>query len=235
MKVVSMNQPCYIPWYGFIERVAMSDVHVIGDDKQFVKSEIQTRNRIRTKEGVRWLTVPVEGHSSGKKINDVLIADTDWRHKHKATLQVAYKKAPFFDKFWKNYERILNQDWISLSSINIAIQNQLLKDFGIDNQLVLGSSLQIEGTRGDYLFNLCRELDADAYLTTAKAKAYLPEDKFAHAGIEIIYHIYEEEPYTQMYPGFEPFMSALDRLFCTGKPKSIEPQEILNTIKTYRI
>lgn len=231
--ILSMNQPCYIPWYGFVERVGMSDIHVIGDDKQFVKTEIQTRNRIRTKDGVRWLTVPVKGHSTGLKIKDVELADTQWNTKHKDILRVAYKKAPFFQIHWQKYETILSQDWRYLSDLNVAIQNQLVQDFGFKTKMVLGSELQVEGTKGEYLFNLCKELDADVYVTTAKAKAYLPEDKFERAGIKIAYHIYDEEPYPQLHPGFEPFMSAMDRLFCTGKPKATDPQEILNTITTY--
>lgn len=232
--ILSMNQPCYIPWYGFVERVGMSDVHVIGDDKQFVKTEIQTRNRIRTKDGVRWLTVPVRGHSAGKMIRDVEIADTQWQNKHITNLKVSYKKAPFFQTYGPRYETLLSQGWKYLSDLNVALQKQIVNDFGFKTKMILGSELQVEGSRGEYLFNLCRELDADVYVTTAKAKAYLPEDKFERAGIKIAYHVYEEEPYQQVYPGFEPFMSALERLFCTGKPKAIEPQEILNTITTYR-
>ena len=212
----------------------MTDLHVIADDKQFVKNDLQNRNRIRMRDGVKWITVPVQGRSSMKKINEMLIAGSDWRSKHIGMIEQSYRTAPCFKKFWPDFLQILSEDWIGLADLDVAIQNLILRSFNFrKTKMLLGSELQIEGKRGEYLFNLCKELDADVYVTTPNGKKYLPEDKFERAGIQIFYHIYEEEQYAQVFPGFEPRMSAIDRLFCTGKPKSIEPSEILNINKPY--
>ncbi|HDM77644.1 MAG TPA: hypothetical protein ENG51_14410, partial [Deltaproteobacteria bacterium] len=52
-------QPGYLPWLGFFDQMAWADVFVLYDDVQFTKRDWRSRNRIRTANGVTWLTVPI--------------------------------------------------------------------------------------------------------------------------------------------------------------------------------
>ena len=83
--IVSVNQPAYLPWLGYFDRIAASDLHVVLDNVQFEKNSFVNRNRIMTARGPTWLTVPVQ--TSGKfgalPINELLIADDPrWAVKH---------------------------------------------------------------------------------------------------------------------------------------------------------
>ena len=57
--IVSVHQPQYIPWIGYFHKIRSSDLFVLLDNVQYKKREFQNRNKIRTKEGSIWLTVPV--------------------------------------------------------------------------------------------------------------------------------------------------------------------------------
>lgn len=57
--IVSINQPAYLPWLGYFDRIARSDIHVVLDHVQFEKNSFTNRNKIRTKEGSAWLTIPL--------------------------------------------------------------------------------------------------------------------------------------------------------------------------------
>ena len=46
---ISINQPAYIPWLGYYERIANSDVHIVLDHVQFEKNSMVNRNIIATK------------------------------------------------------------------------------------------------------------------------------------------------------------------------------------------
>lgn len=59
MKRVGILQPGYIPWVGFFEQIYKTEIFVIYDDVQYTKKDWRNRNRIKTKDGIIWLNVPV--------------------------------------------------------------------------------------------------------------------------------------------------------------------------------
>ena len=53
---VSINQPAYLPWLGYFDRIAKSDLHVVLDHVQFEKNSMVNRNKIRTKDRIIIMT-----------------------------------------------------------------------------------------------------------------------------------------------------------------------------------
>ncbi len=95
-------QPAYIPWRGFFHLIQKADVFVFYDDVQYDRRGWRNRNRVKTANGSTWITVPV---SSAKPREDTTIVDvsidwsSDWARKHWSTIELAYKKAPFFAQY----------------------------------------------------------------------------------------------------------------------------------------
>ena len=56
--ILAAHQPHYLPWLGYLYKMATCDVFVHLDDVQYKKREFQNRNRIRTHAGPKWLTAP---------------------------------------------------------------------------------------------------------------------------------------------------------------------------------
>ena len=109
MTTISIHQPVYLPWLGFIEKVTSSEKFVFLDDVQFEKNGFQNRNKIRTYDGEMWLTVPVKVKSQ-TLLKDVKINySTDWINKHKKSIIQNYKKAEFFDNYWFELEKIYDE------------------------------------------------------------------------------------------------------------------------------
>ena len=77
--IVSIMQPAYIPWLGYFDRIAKSDLHVVLDnvtmDKNS-KTKFTNRNKSRTPQGWSWLTVPLKSVSKSNEvvINEIEIA-----------------------------------------------------------------------------------------------------------------------------------------------------------------
>ena len=59
-KKVIITQSNYIPWKGYFDSLALCDIFVIYDDMQFTKRDWRNRNLIKTQNGLKWLTIPVE-------------------------------------------------------------------------------------------------------------------------------------------------------------------------------
>ena len=72
--VIGILQPGYLPWLGFFEQLHCSDVFVIYDDVQYDKGSWRNRNRIKTANGIQWLTVPVRFDFGDRPlVNEVLL------------------------------------------------------------------------------------------------------------------------------------------------------------------
>jgi hypothetical protein len=63
MKCVIL-QPSYIPWRGYFHQILKSDIFVFYDDVQYDKHGWRNRNRIKTHQGVIWLSIPVYSMTS---------------------------------------------------------------------------------------------------------------------------------------------------------------------------
>src|SRR5580692_10745983 len=76
-------QPSYLPWLGYLAQVQRCDVFVVYDDVQFDKHGWRNRNRIKTAQGLQWLTVPVLTHGQQQPSNRDIEIDNKqpWRKK----------------------------------------------------------------------------------------------------------------------------------------------------------
>ena len=53
-------QPSFLPWIGFFDMVLSTDKLVFLDDVKFSKGSWVNRNRIKTKKGLEWITIPLK-------------------------------------------------------------------------------------------------------------------------------------------------------------------------------
>jgi len=222
--IVSINQPAYLPWLGYFHRIAVSDAHIVLDHVQFEKISFTNRNKIRTSEGWCWLTVPVKtaGKFGGLSIHEIEIAnEKKWAFKHWQSLRLNYSRAPFFDPHTAFFESIYSRQWQRLADLMREITVYLLDALGIRTKLYFSSEMKVPGKKDELVLNLCRELGATVYLSGPLGRNYLQEDAFGRQGITVRYDDYRHPSYPQVYPGFEPYMAALDLLFNTG-PTSLE-------------
>jgi hypothetical protein len=179
----------YIPWLGYFDKIARSDCFVILDQVQYKSREYQNRNRIRTKNGSMWLTVPVKSKGRGReKICDIHIDNSNgWRKKHCNSLKAWYKGARFFHRYFPFFEEVLTGDWEKLEEINMHIIQYMLKELDINTTVYFESDLDITSTKTDRIIDLCRKLNADVYLSGSGGRDYLEEEKFEGEDIRLVY------------------------------------------------
>lgn len=217
--IVSINQPAYLPWLGYFDRIARSDVHVVLDHVQFEKNSMTNRNKIRTKDGWAWLTVPVR---TGGRFGDLAIGalETDntarWAKKHAQALRSNYAKAPFFTEHFPFFEDVYSRDWPLLAPLLKEIALYMLRAFGIETKIVYSSDLGITTVKDVLVLDICRTLGADAYVSGPFGRDYLDPEAFGKENIALYFHDYVHPEYRQAFAGFEPYMSAIDLLFNHG-------------------
>ncbi len=220
MKCV-IFQPSYIPWRGFFEQVYLADVFIFYDDVQYDKHGWRNRNRIKTHQGVRWLTIPVysKGHiKEGIPINQIEIDNRQpWNSKHWALLQQEYCKAPHFERYAEMLEDFYNRQPVLLADFTIDLTIALARAMGIHHtRFMRSSSLSAMGNKTDRLIDMLTQIGATEYISGPSARDYIEEEKFRAANIKLKYMVYNYPEYPQLYPPYDPQVSILDLLFMTG-------------------
>ena len=163
--IVSIHQPQFLPWLGYFDKIASSDIFILLDNVQFKKNEWQNRNKIRTPQGWQWLTVPVL-HNFGQKISEVKINNQiKWKDNHLKTLELNYKKSPFFGKYFPFFEELYRQEWECLADINIFVIQKMVDLLGIKTKIVKSSDYQATEDNTQRLIDLCKLLKGDQYLS----------------------------------------------------------------------
>lgn len=223
-KRVAIVQSSYIPWKGYFDLIRAADEFILLDDVQFTKRDWRSRNRIKTNDGLLWLTIPVHTTGrSGQAIQDVLISDDGWAYRHWQTIRRAYARAPFFEAYAPLIERLYAKPAANrLSAVNRSFIDTIAGALAIETCISWSSDYAPSGGRNERLIDLCTRAGATEYLSGPSARDYLDVPAFADAGISVRFADYSGYPeYAQVHPPFEHAVSALDLLFCAG-PRALE-------------
>ncbi|MBU3925558.1 WbqC family protein, partial [Patescibacteria group bacterium] len=190
------------------------------DDVQYDKNGWRNRNRIKTQNGITWITIPVHG-SINSKISEIKIDNTqNWQRKHINAIRINYCKSPYFDEYWPIFSDIFNKKWEKLIDLQIVLIKKINKILGINRKIKFSSKLNISGNRIDRLINICKYFDANIFYEGATGKNYIDEKKFNDVGIKIKFQDYKHPRYHQLYGDFVSHLSIIDLIFNEG-PNSL--------------
>lgn len=213
---VTIHQPQFMPWLGYLDKIDQADLFIMLDTVQFKKNEWQNRNRIRTAKGWQWLTVPVLQHF-GQRIDEVLINPTAaWKDQHLRALEMHYARAPYRDRYLAQLRDLYSAPWNKLSDLNKAIVRWLLDAYGITTPVHSAADHAAREEPTSRLIDLCRSVDATQYLAGPGAERYMDRPRFESSGVQLEMQVFQHPIYRQAYEPFEPNLSAVDLLFMQG-------------------
>ena len=226
MKKVAVLQSNYIPWKGYFEIIKEVDEFIIYDDVQYTKNDWRNRNKILSREGLQWLTIPVKQKTIHQKINETEISRFNWNKKHWQSLVTNYAKSPFFKEtsnvLKSFYESI---DSFNLSEINIFFIKKICDILLIDTKISLCSDYSYDRSlhKENRLLSLLNASNASEYISGPAAKDYMNEDSFIKENIQIhwmTYGPYKRYDQLHSYNNFENNVSIIDVLFNVGLKNS---------------
>ncbi|RED18292.1 WbqC family protein [Pontivivens insulae] len=212
---ISIHQPAYLPWLGYLEKIAQSDVFVFLDTVQFEKNSFTNRNQINSTSGPIWLTVPVvsKGHI-GKPLSQLQIADGQpWARKHIASLQASYRKAPSYSRFSEQIEATIRTDTDLLADLCFEQLCVLAELFELETKIVKASTLNLRSRKSDLILEICTELGATHYLSGTHGRDYLELEAFDKNGIDVAFQSFSTPQYSQIHGDFIPNLACVDYLF----------------------
>lgn len=217
-KRIAILQSNYVPWKGYFDIIRSVDEFVLYDEVQYTKNDWRNRNKIKTSNGLTWLTIPVRAERLHQTISETSVADPAWAGKHAALLTRHYSQAPGAELLPALHDLYASVPSGLLSEINEYFLRAICAMLGIATPITRSDSYQREQPdRTDRLIEICRKAGAATYVSGPAAKGYLDQSKFEAARIEIAWFDYAGyRPYEQLYPPYEHGVSILDLLLCTG-------------------
>ena len=226
--IVAAHQPHYLPWLGYLAKIAACDVFVVMDDLQYEAQNFQNRNRLKLNHGAQWMTVPLVRGPQQDRICDKLImnggsAKEHWQRKTFETLKVHYRSAPHWARYEAQLADVFTRPWTRLVDLDLHMLTLHLEWFEIKKPVMLSSSLGLSGQKTDRIQSLCRAVGADTYLSGGGgSRGYLDVTQLERAGISVAWQSFAHPIYPQRYPerGFVSHLGALDLLLNCG-PDSV--------------
>lgn len=221
---LTIHQPEFLPWLGFLDKTSLSDKFIVLDNVQYRHKYFQNRNKIKTITGETWLNVPVQRNGKTRDIGliqDIKIDNTkDWSNKITRCIYHNYCKTPYYSKYSPELFKIFNEiTHVSLCDLNIKLIKFLFKVFKIKTEIIRASSLNISGSGEDLILKIARHFKPEIYIsgpTGIAGRGTDYEKHFTASGIGVVYHKFSHPIYKQASTGFIPNMSSIDKLFNVG-------------------
>jgi hypothetical protein len=229
MIKAAIIQSNYIPWKGYFDIINDVDVFCFYDEVKYTKNDWRNRNKIYSKNGLHWITIPIPKDAVRLKISEVIITDKSWQEQHYKMLMTTYGGAPYFSQleYFMN-ELFVKNKWENLSELNQFSIKLISEYIGIKTEFVNSKGYKLSGNRVERLINLVKDLGGSEYISGPSAKDYLQnfEHLFEENNIKLTYKEYPVYPdYKQLRLPFEHFVSILDLI------ANIEQNEILKYMK----
>jgi len=223
--IVTAHQPAYLPWLGYIHKIAISDIYVLLDDVQFEKNSFTNRNKIWSANGEVLLTVPIQskGHID-KPMRELEISNNEkWCAKHWKSIELNYKKAPYSSRYAPWLESIYNKQWNTLVELTDVMLSFFLGEMGITTKIVRQSELSLKSHKQDLVFDLCKATGATTYISGKLGKDYIDAAPFEGAGIKVYFQDYNHPVYPQIgNREFTPYLGIIDLLMNVGPDQALQ-------------
>jgi hypothetical protein len=228
---VVATQSNYIPWRGYFQQMWQATQFVLLDCVQYTRRDWRNRNRVKTPQGLSWLTIPVDTKGRfAQAIDETRVSDPSWAQAHLRTINACYGRAQFFyaEIGWiaQAFEEASQHDM--LSAINRHLLLSFARRLGIDTPIlgcdeVLPRRELVAMDANRRLLELCRALGATRYLSGPAARDYLDASLFEAHGISVEWMDYSRlSPYRQCWGPFEPSVSIVDLVLNLGSVEAAE-------------
>jgi hypothetical protein len=219
-RIIAIHQPNFFPWLGYFDKIARSDVFVILDNTQYSRGTWTNRVMLSVAGKPAWMTVPVDRQFEGTRlIKDIKIRnDERWREKTIKTIQMNYARAQYFVDVFPFVSSIITQQTDNLAAFNTQTILQIMQKLELPtDKVVMASTLSTIGTATDLLVSIVQSLNGTGYLCGGGASGYQEDEKFAAAGVALIYQEFTHPIYSQGKSGeFVPGLSIIDALMHCG-------------------
>ena len=197
---ISINQPYWCPYAGYLRLLATTDIFVIYDDVQFEKGGWVHRNKLQRMDGkIDWLHIPIQRPSLGTKIKELQWMDgsDEFWIKNSRRFKAFNEDANNFLRFYAYYLQQANKrmeykhrtplDFIvgCLDASNYELR--IGKGTPVKADMIYSSTMGIpEALKGqDRVIWICKKLKAKEYINAPGGTSLYDKEVFNKHDIDL--------------------------------------------------
>ncbi|OCL85274.1 WbqC-like protein family protein [Aliarcobacter thereius] len=226
---IAIMQPYLFPYIGYWQLINAVDTFVIYDDVNFIKKGYINRNSILIAGKQQQITLELIGASQNKLINEVEVGNNS--KKLLKTIEMTYKKAPFFNEVFSLIKKVLNQKEKNLAKF-IGYSLSLISTYlNISTKFIYSSDIEKNNTlkSQDKILDICKKLKATSYINSIGGQELYNKKIFKENGIKLSFLESRLIDYKQFQNDFIPYLSIVDILMFNSK------DEIKNMLNRYEL
>ena len=215
---IAIMQPYFFPYIGYFQLIAAVDKFVVYDDVNYINRGWINRNNILINGASSLIQIPLSGASQNKMIYEVeIVNEAKWKVKLLRTIELNYKKAPFFLAIYDLIQTEINKGHTNIAGLNVESTKAVCKHLGINTQIIPSSShYQNKHLRGqDRILDICKTENADHYMNPIGGLELYDRELFNENKIKLNFIQSSAISYPQFNNLFIPYLSIIDVLmFC---------------------
>ena len=229
---IGIMQPYFFPYIGYWQLINAVDKYVIYDDVNYIKGGWINRNRILINDKPSFINLKMNGSSPNKLIKEIHVSnDNRWKNKLLKSIELSYRKAPFFEMSFPIIEEIINHDEVNLSLYLENLIKRIAEYLEMNTEFVLSSNIEKDNSlKGqDKVIEICKSLGAKEYYNAIGGVELYSAENFNSYGIELRFLRTEYIEYKQFKNDFSPYLSIIDVMMFNSK------EEIINILDMYSL
>jgi len=222
--VVGMHQPNMMPWIGYFYKIFQSDIFILVDDIQFIKSGSSYTNSVSFNERGKTvkLTVPIKRVKGGvtQNINEITPIDNEWKRKYKKRIELAYCKCKYYQQEKDFIFNLITNPVSNHSEYNIHFIKEVSKRLELSTEIKISSEMNIENNienATDRIVKLAKAVNASHYISGRGGNNYQNHELYEKNNIKLIYSNFIDFKYEQYRTKeFVKGLSIIDAIFNIG-------------------
>ncbi len=210
---IGIMQPYFFPYIGYWQLLNLVDKYVIFDDVNYIKRGWINRNRILMNGDAVLFNVPLLGVSQNKLINQIEVNnDKKLLIKNLKTIELAYRKAPYFGDVYPLVERILENEASNIAEYNAYSIKYISEYLDIKTELIMSSKLSKDNSlkSQNKILEICELLGATEYYNAIGGQELYSKDAFANKNIQLRFLKTNDIRYQQFKNDFVSNLSIID-------------------------
>jgi hypothetical protein len=219
MKIAVMQPYCF-PYIGYFQLIKAVDKFVIYDDVGFINRGWINRNNILVNGSSYLFTIPLEGASQNRKINEINIhTENKWRVKFLKTIEMSYAKSPCFHEVYEMLRRLIMADFRTIAEFNLASIRAITSYLNIETNFVVSSSrycnTHLNGQKR--IIDICLKEEAKEYINPIGGEGLYKAEEFIKSNLILRFIKTTDFRYSQFDNKFVPYLSIIDILMFNSK------------------
>ena len=214
---LAIMQPYLFPYIGYFQLINAVHAFVIYDDVNYIKGGWINRNFIYARDDKQLITLPLQGASPNKRINQILVGHGS--HKLLKTIQQTYLNAPQFHAVFPLIEDILTQEEKNLARFVDYQLRKLCEYLDIRTKWYRSSELKHkkELSGQERVLEICDEMGTTCYINSARGENLYSKADFLRRGTQLSFLQTNTLPYPQFSNIFSPNLSIIDVMMFNNK------------------